>query len=621
MGSLSNHVSVTISRNSNGLRKAGFGTMLVLAPNAPAGGWVGSEKTRSYADTDEAAVDWPNPGSAEYRAISAALSQDPAPESVKVGRVTLPSTIAYRISPVVAETARRYAITATGDGVTETEVAYTSVPDIAIAVADSTAIQINVVAVAKTFTRLTGSFITDGFIPGQIVTVSGFTNGGNNGAKTIATVSALVLTMSVSTGLVDETGGGDERAVGPIVTAGDDKFFTSSAHGVTSGEGPVRLTTTGSLPTNSAVDTNYWLIAPTATSLQLATSRALALAGTAMDIADSGTGVITIQRDANDVICAQLVQGLNDVAGKNFTAAQVTGSGDTDYVTVTASAAGEWFALEVMDLASIKSTMTHADPGVSTDLTAIELKDGDWYALDTSPMGNSDAIAKAAAAWIESRDKICVLTSSDTEAATTAAGTGDTLDDLKALDYDRTAAIYHPRANEFPASAWMGRVLPITAGSETWKFKELAGVTVTDLTSTQRANVIARNANLYEQGRGAQWTAEGTACSGEFLDTIRGLDWWKDDIQVTQLQVQLDNDKVEMEDSGAAKFEAALRGSTERAQQRKVIALDPEPKFTVPRVSSLSDAQRRARNYTGLKVSARLSGAIHTVGITITVVP
>lgn len=72
------------------------------------------------------------------------------------------------------------------------------------------AIQINVVATAGTFTRLAGSFITDGFVAGRSFASSVFTEGGNNGTFVIDTVTALVITVIDNTGLVDETGGGDE---------------------------------------------------------------------------------------------------------------------------------------------------------------------------------------------------------------------------------------------------------------------------------------------------------------------------------------------------------------------------------------------------------------------------
>jgi len=80
---------------------------------------------------------------------------------------------------------------------------------------DTGLITMSVAAAAKTYTRTaggSGNFITDGFVAGQTITMSGFTNAGNNGVKTVSTVSATVLTMSVSTGLVNETGNADERA-------------------------------------------------------------------------------------------------------------------------------------------------------------------------------------------------------------------------------------------------------------------------------------------------------------------------------------------------------------------------------------------------------------------------
>ena len=66
---------------------------------------------------------------------------------------------------------------------------------------------VTVAAGAATFTRSTGSFITDGFAVGNAVTWSGFVNGGNNATKTISVLTATVMTVSSGTGLVNETSG------------------------------------------------------------------------------------------------------------------------------------------------------------------------------------------------------------------------------------------------------------------------------------------------------------------------------------------------------------------------------------------------------------------------------
>lgn len=73
---------------------------------------------------------------------------------------------------------------------------------------------IDVVATAGTFTRTTGSYITEGFVAGHRITTSNFTNGGNNTTKTIASVTATVITVTDTTGLVDESAaGGNERVL------------------------------------------------------------------------------------------------------------------------------------------------------------------------------------------------------------------------------------------------------------------------------------------------------------------------------------------------------------------------------------------------------------------------
>lgn len=55
----------------------------------------------------------------------------------------------------------------------------------------------------------------------------------------------------------------------------------------------VRLTTSGTLPTGLALATDYWVIRSSATILQLATTRANAIAGTAVTFSDNGSGTHT----------------------------------------------------------------------------------------------------------------------------------------------------------------------------------------------------------------------------------------------------------------------------------------------------------------------------------------
>lgn len=66
-------------------------------------------------------------------------------------------------------------------------------------------------ATAGSFTRATGSFVTDGFAVGDIVTASGFTTAGNNGRFVVTAVVALTLSV---TPLQGQTMGVDAAAGG-----------------------------------------------------------------------------------------------------------------------------------------------------------------------------------------------------------------------------------------------------------------------------------------------------------------------------------------------------------------------------------------------------------------------
>ncbi len=76
-------------------------------------------------------------------------------------------------------------------------------------------------------------------------------------------------------------------------TAATDICTTATAHGLTTGA-KVTLTTTGTLPAGLATATTYYIIVISATTFKLSTSQANALAGTAIDITDAGTGTHTV---------------------------------------------------------------------------------------------------------------------------------------------------------------------------------------------------------------------------------------------------------------------------------------------------------------------------------------
>jgi hypothetical protein len=323
------------------------------------------------------------------------------------------------------------------------------------------------------------------------------------------------------------------------------------------------------------------------------------------------TASFTSDASATDAeIVAGLVSALNAVTGNNYVAA-----GAASPFTVTADAAGDWFSLQVMNPADLEIAQTHADPGITADLNAIELENADWYGFTT--LYNSNAYVLAAAAWAESSAsrKVYVLDVNETDAITTAAGNSDTLDDLGTLEYARTMGAYHPSPADFMAAAWLGKCLPLEPGSETWKFKTLAGVNPVTLTGTHRTNLLARNANSYQTVAGVNITWEGTTSDGNFLDVVRGLDWLEDDMSKSVFEALAGASKIPYTDTGVAVITGKIRASLRRAVNRQILAEDPEPVVTAPKVADVAPVDKAARLLPDIRFSGTLAGAIHRVEI------
>lgn len=326
--------------------------------------------------------------------------------------------------------------------------------------------------------------------------------------------------------------------------------------------------------------------------------------------AETVTFTSGVSATASDVVTG-LIAACNAVVGKNFTA---TG---TTTLVLTGNAAGDWFSVELVVLADFAMVEDHADPGVATDLAAIALYDDDWYGLVT--LYNSNAYVLAAAAWIESQKKLYFPDTNDTGSITASAGDSGTIDDLATLGYARTSAWYHPAPDQMLCAALTGKVLPKEPGSETWKFKTLAGVTTVTLTSTQRSNLRSKNGNSIETVAGFKMSFDGRTSDGDFIDAQRGLDWLEDDMAKGVFGALAGADKIPFTDAGVAVLEGQMKASLRRAVKRGILTASPAPTTSVPLVADISDADKAARNLPDLKFSGTLAGAVHKANIAGTV--
>jgi hypothetical protein len=297
-----------------------------------------------------------------------------------------------------------------------------------------------------------------------------------------------------------------------------------------------------------------------------------------------------------------------------YVSAAVTASDQTTYMRVVLQTAGAWQALEVEDVNLLSIAQDHADPGVATDLAAIKLVDNTWYGLETC--WNSKNYVLAAAAWVEANEKLYVAQSQDTECAMVAeASATDVAKTAKTSAYARTAIIYHPATDAFADVAWVGKCFPLTAGSETWKFKELASVEVVLLTPTQKANLDAKYANYYYDAGGVYITGEGKVAANEWIDVVRGRDALKSDMQVRLVNAFVDPtvSKVPYTDSGIQVVRGQVLASLRSFESAKAgFLVEDSSEVQVPLAADVSADDRANRVINDVTFTASLQGAIHS---------
>jgi hypothetical protein len=310
---------------------------------------------------------------------------------------------------------------------------------------------------------------------------------------------------------------------------------------------------------------------------------------------------------------AEIVTGLSSA----ITALSVSGLtvGGTTTLTLSMSA-GKFLDVQVEDLSLMSIAQDHSDPGAGADLTAINTEDPDFYCV-LNPF-NSAAMGAAIATWVEaqgqSNPKIFVAQTNDSDVAIHAlSGATDWAASEKTAAHMRTSIWYSPSSGDFLDAAVAGAVLPDDPGSEQWGLKTLSGVASNTPTTTQKTNVLAKNANEYEVLAGVGITNPGKVASGEWIDVVRFRDWLAVTMQGDIMQALRTGKKVPFTDPGIAVIEAAIRSVLRRGVNVGGLSNNPAPSVSVPLAVNVSPSDKAARTLTGVTFTATLAGALIAV--------
>jgi hypothetical protein len=189
---------------------------------------------------------------------------------------------------------------------------------------------------------------------------------------------------------------------------------------------------------------------------------------------------------------------------------------------------------------------------------------------------------------------------------------------LTAKSAFRTAVMYHSDDTEYADVAWMGGQLPNDPGSITWAYKQLSLVTVDTFAAGDKSAAHAKNCNTYDVVASVNITEEGKTCdggSGEFIDTIRGVDWIQVNAQADLFTVLVQNPKVPYTTTGIALFKITLGGTLRTAQLMGILTSDEDPVITVPLIGDIPAVDKATRTLNNLDFTAILAGAIQKVNV------
>ncbi len=334
--------------------------------------------------------------------------------------------------------------------------------------------------------------------------------------------------------------------------------------------------------------------------------------------------LVTFTSDANATdaeIAAGFVTQLNLVAGKNYTA-----TGAASPISITGNTAGAWFCVEIASPVSpsaspddLKIAMTHADPGVTADITACALEDSDFYQVYN--FSNSAAEATALATWTEANKRTFMCDGSQTDTINTTVGAGtDLFKTLNTAAFTRTFALWHHRLDQMPGAGLASQCLSFDPGTEAWHDKTISLVDPTPwLSQTHRDNIVARKANGYEGIAGIGITFGGTCSSGDFIDITRLLDAFADTAQRLLLGLKQQGGKLAYDDPGIRAAGATFRGAI-NLFAGPGLGFDADSVIvTVPRAVDVPANDRATRALNGITGFVRANGAIATINVNINI--
>lgn len=268
-------------------------------------------------------------------------------------------------------------------------------------------------------------------------------------------------------------------------------------------------------------------------------------------------------------------------------------AGDGELPIILISGAGQ---------ANIRNTTTEKLPtGMIAFLNQLRDKHSEAFFLVCTD--NSDNAVKKLSNWIDTQEMMYFTTSQNLQAP-------------KLVRSENTVIMYHDDQDSYACEGLAGYFATAKVGGVTGKFKEIKGVQAAKITSTQLSELHKNNGFTYIEKMGLLQTTEGKTTSGEYIDVVMGAYWIQFKMEEGLAYLAANTPKIGFDNKGISKMVSVCVNVLKRAAFEQDIILidkDDNAKFQVNYVTrEMTDPNDVAnRNYTGIKWSAKLAGAIH----------
>lgn len=596
---ISDVVRITIRRVRTAVSRVGFGTALALDAHR-----LWEDRYRRYGSLAELEDDGAVGTDTVHRAATSYFGQSPAPRYLAVGRRATGDNVTVSVDEVTRSAT--YGLTI--GGLLHT---ITSPPDATAAqIAGALVRQINggyeITGSDDTtdYLQIAGDHV-DEFPAGSTFRVYG---GGNAGSYTVISAALNAGNTRITVAVVPVSSGEGHIDGYAIVGASTGSDYLEVTGDVRSRfPAGLAFTVVGS----TGNDGNYIV---GSTELSSGNTRIFPTTAVANATADGGIRSHADGESATDDVTADISSG---------------------NVVLSPGTAAEFYSVKLEDSKLRLSFTTSQDS--SEDLTDVRDWNDDWYGIGLTVRDVDEVLDLAAS--IEAIRRLFGTASGDTDIIDTTDDdddpiTGSVSARLKGLSYSRTWSLYsgynagdasaENDEDPFAEFAWFGKMLATDPGRSTWNLQTLAGIVADELTSTQRTNALAKNANIYVEITDEEsGTQSGTVAEPEWIDVIVGLDW---------LHVRLEErifgvlkgasdagSKIPYTKQGIAVIEAEVKAQLQDAVIQGVLAADPAPETTVPDIADISSADKAARILRNVKGFGTLAGAIHEAEVEISV--